>query len=284
MKKNSGGAGVPKNIGMKLSRGKYLFFIDSDDAITKSALNELYQIAENFHADVVDCEKFYPVQNNLWQNKDNNPNVLKVNFNPNHVKTPTLIENDLVTRVTHFRNKRFPYPLWTKFINRDFLAKNNLEMINSRTSEDLLLTFSMLCLAERYVLVPNIVNFYRIHEKSISHQKISVEQMINIHTDALKKGIPYLEKFFESKDILIKHKNLKFTIFEVLFQESFFYLANTFTKVPLQQLDEIIRREFEKISDKTALTAFLFSRMNIFNVNLIQQNLMIQQLQAQLQK
>ena len=40
----------------------------------------------------------------------------------------------------------------------------------------------------------------------------------------------------------------------------------------------------EQIEDKTALTAFLFNRMNVFNVNLIQQQNLIRQQQAQIQQ
>ena len=35
--------------------------MDNDDAITKTALEELYTIAKKFQADVVHCEKFLQV-------------------------------------------------------------------------------------------------------------------------------------------------------------------------------------------------------------------------------
>ncbi|MBQ7198035.1 MAG: glycosyltransferase family 2 protein [Selenomonadaceae bacterium] len=58
-KVNSGGEGTPRNIGVNISCGEYILFIDSDDFITKTALEELYPIAKKFDADVVHCEKYF---------------------------------------------------------------------------------------------------------------------------------------------------------------------------------------------------------------------------------
>ena len=53
---------------------------------------------------------------------------------------------------------------------------------------------------------------------------------------------------------------------------------------PAPNLDSLIRHELYKVDDPTTLTAFLFSRMNVFNLNLIQQQQHIQKLQEQIKK
>ncbi|MBR3747432.1 MAG: glycosyltransferase family 2 protein, partial [Selenomonadaceae bacterium] len=59
--KNSGCGGIPRNMGMMFSRGEYISFLDADDTITTTAFEELYSVAKKFDADVVACEKYYPV-------------------------------------------------------------------------------------------------------------------------------------------------------------------------------------------------------------------------------
>ena len=49
---------------MNLSRGEYITFVDADDAITKTALEELYTLAKKFNADVVACDNYYSMDEN----------------------------------------------------------------------------------------------------------------------------------------------------------------------------------------------------------------------------
>ena len=62
------------------------------------------------------------------------------------------------------------------------------------------------------------------------------------------------------------------------------YLLKYYAQIPAWQLDEIIRRELSDVHNKTPLMAFLFSRMNVFNVQLQQQGALIQQMNTLVQK
>ena len=59
LEENSGSGGLPRNKGLMLSRGEYIFFADADDALTKTALEELYTLAKDYDADLVYCEQNY---------------------------------------------------------------------------------------------------------------------------------------------------------------------------------------------------------------------------------
>ena len=62
--KNAGGAAIPRNTGLELSRGTYIYFLDSDDILLNNAFETMYNEAEKCNADVIHVEKFLLPQTN----------------------------------------------------------------------------------------------------------------------------------------------------------------------------------------------------------------------------
>lgn len=49
----NGGPGVARNVGLNISNGKYIYFMDSDDFLELNALEDLYSIAEEKNLDIL---------------------------------------------------------------------------------------------------------------------------------------------------------------------------------------------------------------------------------------
>ena len=138
MKKNSGAADS-RNMGIRLSRGRYITFIDSDDIVTKNALEVLYRAAEETKADVVHTEKFYLSADGELHDKTK----LKVTSyeRGTFVNKITIEKNDLEKRILNFANWRYFWFPWGKLFDRDFILKNNIEFPNLQTAEDTIFCF-----------------------------------------------------------------------------------------------------------------------------------------------
>ena len=200
--------------------------------------------------------------------------------NGGFVSEPTLISEKFEDRMNDLLSKNFLWSSCVKLIRRQPIIDNNIKMLNIM-GEDTIFTISLVCCLKNIVRVPNITLYYRLHNKSVYHKPKDVRETIQQWLRALIQGTDYLEKFLNKKESFRNRTDLKNSVFETIAKEFMQYLLPIYAQIPAHQLDKIIRAEFSKVPDTTALTTFLFSRMNFFNVNLIRQQQIIQQLQSQ---
>ena len=158
-------------------------------------------------------------------------------------------------------------------------------------AQDVLFTWYIVLSAKKYLRVPNVVNYYRVRQNSLFHKKEDVPTIIGMRVHAVVEGFKCFNNFLSRIDFFNNHPNLKYMALEHWIQICCNYLQSIYAQIPSWELDELIRRELNEVNDQTALTAFIFARMNVFNVRLnrqqkliLEQQKIIRQLQAQLQK
>ena len=278
-KKNFGGAAVPRNIAMKFARGEYIFFLDSDDMITKTAFEEIYSIAKNFDADVLDYEKVYRMNGKEIS-------ITSAILQPeNFVTEPTLENLNFIERLNRFAMKRFHWGAGGQFIRRDFVIENELRFLDIISAEDLVFSLCMVCCAKKYVRVPNIFYVYRKHESSVTNRKtFTWETPLRNDWGLLVKGAEYLNKLLSKQEFFQLHPEGKILAVDVLLNLTLPWYISLFEQIPIQYLDEVIRDELKFSEDTTALTSFLFLRMNKLHLSLIKTQQEFQQFRQQIQK
>lgn len=281
MKKNSGGAGFPRNMGIKLAHGEYIYFIDPDDTVTPTALAELYSVAKKFDADDVHCEKYYHVPQKFW-----NDNEYRKNLKPHSYQTggfvnePTLISEDFAERVKVFRRRGFLHEICVMFIRRNFIIENKLTMTNT-PGEDFFLTACVICSAKRIVRVPNAVYNYRIRENSISTEKIDAVRLLGKWLRAFRIGIAHIDKFLDRQEFFSNRQDVKYVLFDRVFEEMSVYWSKFYTQVPVYALDNIVKKELGK-GVCPAFKAFLFNMMNFYGAQLLKSQQRIAALENEL--
>ena len=145
-------AGVARNAGMKIARGKYLSFLDADDYFEKDMLEKAYICAEMQKADVV-------VYGGKCFDED-----IKLAY-----IYPSLLKEDLIPAGDGFNNYEkienlmiFTTPApWNKLFNHEFIRKNQLEFQACKRVNDAYFVKMALVLANRIGVVRESLVAYR---------------------------------------------------------------------------------------------------------------------------
>lgn len=150
-----------RNVGIRVATGKYLYFIDSDDWIDDDYIENMVEAAEKSEADV----------------------VMNVNY----------YAYDQQTKKVKYRAFGQDIPaVWNKFYKREFLIKNNLYFIHSKTAEDLYFNVIISFHTDNInKITAESYYYYRIKQGNSITQKISREEIFNNEFTIIKKIYDY---------------------------------------------------------------------------------------------
>jgi len=117
------GQGTARNTGLKSATGDYIFFFDSDDAITPDCLDTLYYLANKYpNADFIQGNTVADVNLNLMPYSFN---IIAPEFCDNKEELERLILSKLSMTV------------WNRLIKRSFIIEHNLYFPNGILCEDM---------------------------------------------------------------------------------------------------------------------------------------------------
>lgn len=169
------GLSEARNVGLKKSTGKYIYFFDSDDILEVTAIEKCYKLASLKNLDLVIFGA------SSFEDETRN------SIDPQKYLLKGEVEEELVYSGEKFlEEKLYIAPVWTKFIRRKILIKNNLFFYKGMLHEDELFTPILLSLVERVSYIDEIFFQRRIRKGSIMNSKVT-HRNIDGYLIALKK-------------------------------------------------------------------------------------------------
>ena len=108
----NGGLSAARNAGLKVAKGDYVLFVDSDDWIEKNCIQELYQDIQRNNSDVSCClAQYISAMGTIRRGRSS--------FGINSLTGDEILPYALLV-------KTFPTSAWGKLYRRDFLHENGL--------------------------------------------------------------------------------------------------------------------------------------------------------------
>ena len=240
LKENSGSGAMPRNKGLLLSQGEYIFFLDADDMITPTALEELYALAKDYKADVVYCERYY--------NADEDGTNIRVHTYQKGTlaDTPTFESEDFKEKVQGIMDNRYLTVPWNKLVRRKPVIKNRLFFPDVRPSEDNIWNQSLLFCTKKFLRVPNVTYIYRLTENSMVRRERSPQQKINFWLNPVLLGLKSLDKFLKRHKFFKENPSYRFELLNKFINTRFTWTLNASKELADDVIYSTLKEEFGK--------------------------------------
>ena len=189
------GVGVARNRILSEARGKYLYFLDSDDIIEHDTIDKFVSVARKYDTDIV---------YGSWERVDmvNHTPSLPCIYPYQELLTP-----DSMAMYAFKQYSSFRISVCNCLMNMSFLRSEQLKFIDTMFWEDLAFTYEMVTKVKRAILLPDITYRYLCRPGSLSNyqdrERLNKEEVLrNVETInylkekccglANKSYIPYL--------------------------------------------------------------------------------------------
>ena len=182
------GLGAARNTGLKNAQGKYVQFLDSDDYFELTLLEEMYNHAEKYDADMIVCSiNRIDKEGNIIKYK--NPNS-PIDLDKTPLETP-FCWKDYKKDIFNM----FTVAAWNKLYLKEMLVNNNLTFPNLTSCEDISHSFISRIYANKIVVFnKRLINYRQGRDGSLMHT--TQNHALNIIYSAKQ-----IKDFLKSKNI-----------------------------------------------------------------------------------
>ncbi len=161
-KEKNEGLGYARNSGIKIAKGEYIGFVDSDDYIDINYYEKMYNQAKKYFADV--C---YANDKRVLKNKNDSRNNEKIIFNSEALNTNKILKNILdIDNDKHC----IGMSVWRAIFRAQIIKDNNILFVSERefVSEDIVFDFDFLKKSKIATFVNDTYYYYCYNENSLT--------------------------------------------------------------------------------------------------------------------
>lgn len=258
--KNSGGAGIPRNLGIDHSSGEYLIFVDNDDAITTVALSEICERLSEFpDVDVIHFQKKFTGFND---GRFINSHSWKESYEPNLVNSTRYLTNkELSVSYKFSLFYQFVHAPWSYCYKRDFILNNNIRFLHTAIGEDTWFTFHVLLQTNKILMEPFIIWYVYRQNNDSQSRHFNVSNDVFIQKWILNTFVEELSYYEASFNKLLPKLSeySKYQFYCFLFKVHFKSLRGKYKNVDalLDDFNSLFKEKLKSINDIKPLLIWL---------------------------
>jgi len=252
--KQNVGLGFARNEGMKVAKGKYITFVDSDDWITEDYVEVLYKTIEKYKYDVIspDFYEYDDIKQKIFKSK-HPKDFYNINISTIDIKQKLLC-------CEHIHYARKIYKL-------QFLNDNDITFKINKF-EDTLFVWEIILKTNKFMFINNKIYYYRVNRKGSIMTNQHSEFLNNMNLFYALKDLIYNDdnnkKYFDSVlDFFIMNRFLDFA-----WRNSKFF-NSLYTKFKEQYLNDKKIEFYYPNTLKNFIKVKIFQYVLRFNINIV---------------
>lgn len=164
----NGGLSNARNVGIKIAKGEYIGFVDSDDWIAKKMYSTLISLCEEKETDIAVCERIL-VESDFIDDNGTSGEVY-------------IASTDEALDVL-YKDEKYYSHAWNKLYKRELF--DNIQFPNGKTFEDIYIMHDIFSLSKRVAFIDKGLYYYRSRYNSIA--RVNDYKMWKSYFEALVK-------------------------------------------------------------------------------------------------
>ena len=253
------GAAIARNEGIKIAKGEYIAFVDSDDWCEPTMYENLYAIAKANDSDFSYCDAVKDFSNGKKK-----------------ILEQASVEPGMITQEKRaFMLTHFVVYFWTSIYKRSFLMEHEITFPKGRYSEDSYFFWLVLMYAQSFAVQNKAYYHYLVHETSVSNTSDANKYLlkIDLYNQLLKdfKGRGLFHKF--EKELVFLYAKKAYLV------PLFIYISQTknIKRTEISKISSTFYAEFPNATSNVyikknisvRLAIFFFKRAPLLSANLV---------------